>query len=76
MATVTRTDSTKEAVIRMIERMPEDCTLQDIQYHLSVRQKVEEAIRDIDEGRIYTQEDVERMTAEWLKSSGTYESLL
>ena len=60
----------KEDIIEMIRRLPDDCTLQDIQYHLGVRAKVEQAIEDIDAGRVHTQEEVERMSAEWLKSSG------
>lgn len=62
--------SAKEDVIEMIRRLPDDCTLQDIQYHLGVRAKVEQAIEDIDAGRLHAQEEVERMSAEWLKSSG------
>ncbi len=62
--------SVKEAVMRMIQRLPDDCTLEDIQYHLDVRAKIEAGIKDIEGGRLYTQEEVERMSAEWLKSSG------
>lgn len=62
--------SAKEDVIEMIRRLPDDCTLQEIQYHLGVRAKVEQAIEDVDAGRVHTQEEVERMSAEWLKSSG------
>lgn len=62
--------SVKDAVIRMIQGLPDDCTLADIEYHLAVRRNVEEALKDVEEGRVYTQDEVERMSAEWLKSSG------
>lgn len=60
----------KEEIIQMLQRLPNDCTLEDILYHLHVRQMVEQGIRDVEEGRVHTQEEVERMSAQWLKSSG------
>ena len=42
----------KEAVIRLIQSLPDDCTLEDIQYHLYVREKVEAGLRDVAEGRV------------------------
>ena len=70
MAETIQTRSIREEVIRMIQRLPDDCSLEDIQYHLQVRKKVEEAEKDIEAGRVHSQEEVERMTAEWLTSSG------
>lgn len=70
MGECTKLKTVKEDIIEVIRRLPDDCTLQDIRYHLGVRAKVEQAIEDIDAGRVHTQEEVERMSAEWLKSSG------
>jgi len=42
--------------------------LEDIQYHLYVIQKIERGLKDIEEGRTYTQEEVEKMMAKWAKS--------
>jgi hypothetical protein len=30
----------KQAVIKLVESLPDDCTVEDIQYHLYVREKV------------------------------------
>jgi predicted transcriptional regulator len=60
----------KDEAIRLIESLPDDCTLEDIQYHLYVRQKVERGMAAIDEGRVVSQEDAERKVAEWAKSFG------
>lgn len=60
----------KEQVIDLIKSLPDDCTIEDIQYHLCVREKVERGIRAIDEGRIPTQEEAEEKVKGWLKSSG------
>lgn len=60
----------KEEAIDLIKSLPDDCTLEDIQYHLYVREKVERGIRAIDEGRVVSQEEAEKKVKEWLKSSG------
>ena len=35
----------KEQAIELIRTLPDDCTLEDIQYHLYVRAKVENGIK-------------------------------
>ena len=60
----------KKEVIEIIESLPDDSTLEDIQYHLYVREKVERGIKAIDEGKIASQEDAESRVKGWLKSSG------
>jgi len=52
---------------KLLESLPDDCALEDIQYHLYVLQKIERGLKDADEGRVYTQEEVERMMAKWLE---------
>ena len=60
----------KEQVIDLIKSLPDDCTIEDIQYHLYVREKVERGIRAIEEGRVVSQEEAEKKVKEWLKLSG------
>jgi len=60
----------KESAIRLIEALPDDCTLDDIHYHLYVREKIEHGLAAIDAGRVVTQEEAERRIAEWAASSG------
>jgi len=57
----------KQEVSKLLESLPDDCALEDIQYHLYVLQKIERGLKDADEGRVYTQEQVERMMAKWLE---------
>lgn len=59
--------SAKEEVRKLLESLPDDCELEDIQYHLYVLQKIERGLKDADEGRVYTQEEVEKMMAKWLE---------
>ena len=56
----------KEEVSKLLAKLPDDCTYEDIQYHLYVIQKVERGLRDAKEGRVLSQEDVEKRMAKWL----------
>jgi hypothetical protein len=60
----------KEETIRLIASLPDDCTLEDIQYHLYVRHKVEQGIAAMEQGRVVPQAEAERRVAEWVKSFG------
>jgi predicted transcriptional regulator len=53
----------KQEVSNLLNRLPEDCSLEDIQYHLYILQKIERGLKDAEEGRVYTQEEVEKMMA-------------
>jgi predicted transcriptional regulator len=60
----------KERALRVIQSLPDDCTMEDIQYHLYVRDKVERGLQAIVDGRVVSQEDAERRIREWAESSG------
>jgi predicted transcriptional regulator len=60
----------KEQAIRLIQSLPEDCSIEDIQYHLYIRQKVEHGLDAVDAGQFVSQEEAERRVAEWVKSTG------
>lgn len=62
----------KQEVSKLLENLPDDCALEDIQYHLYVLQKIERGLKDADEGRVYTQEEVEKKMAKWLIDSGWF----
>ena len=50
----------KEEVIELIEKMPDDCTVEDILYELYLKQKVDQGLQDIQEGRIVEHEEVKQ----------------
>ncbi len=58
-------ETAKEEVRRMLESLPDDATLEDIQYRIYVRQAIAAGLRDIDQGRVVSQEDVERRMSRW-----------
>jgi hypothetical protein len=56
----------KEEVLKMLERLPDESSFEDIQYHIYVREKVARGLKDVQEGRVLSQEEVERRMARWL----------
>jgi len=60
----------KEEMKKMLEALPEDCTWEDIQYHIYVREKIERGIAAADAGDVISQEEAEKRVDQWLKSSG------
>ncbi len=59
--------STKDAVIEMIRRLPEDATVDDIMYELYVRKKVLSSLDDLDDGKGIPHEEVQKEFARWLE---------
>lgn len=59
--------TTKEAVLRLIQSLPEDASIEEIQYHLYVLQKIQAGEEDIEVGRVVPHEEVMRDLARWLE---------
>ena len=55
----------KEQVQQILEMLPEDASLEDIQYHIYVRQKIQQGLEDIEAGRVISHEEVQRRLAKW-----------
>ncbi len=56
----------KQAVQQLLEELPDDATLEDIQYHLYVKQKIAQGLADVAAGRVLSQDEVEKRFARWL----------
>ena len=52
--------TTKERVREILDHLPDDCSLEDVQYHLYVVQKIERGLADVEAGRTVSQDEVER----------------
>jgi predicted transcriptional regulator len=59
-------ESAKEQVQQILETLPEDASLEDIQYHIYVRQKIEQGLEDVDAGRTVSHAQVQQRLAKWL----------
>lgn len=56
----------KDEVRALLDTLPDDASLQDIQYHLYVRQKVLKGLEDAELGRTFSHEEAVRRMARWL----------
>ena len=58
----------KEEVQRMLEKLPDDSTFEDIQYHIYVMAKIERGLADAAAGRTISHEEVDARMQEWLRT--------
>ena len=58
-------NTAKSEVESLLQRLPDDCTLEDIQYHLYVVEKVRRGIELANTQGTLTQEEVERRLGKW-----------
>jgi hypothetical protein len=58
----------KEEVLAILEQLPDDASLEDVQYHIYVRQKVEHALDESAAGRTLSEEEFDQRMARWLES--------
>jgi predicted transcriptional regulator len=59
-------ETAKEQVQQILQKLPEDASLEDIQYHIYVRQKIQQGIDDVEAGRVLTHAEVQQRLAKWL----------
>lgn len=58
----------KEEVESLLERLPNDASIEDVQYHLYVIDKVRKGLESIDRDGGLTQAQVEARLGKWLVS--------
>jgi predicted transcriptional regulator len=59
-------EQAKEAVRRLLDELPDEVTLEDIQYHIYVQQAVQQGLDAADRGELVDQEEIEQRMAKWL----------
>jgi hypothetical protein len=65
------TVGTKQTVRALLDRLPDDCSVEDVLYHLYVLQAVERGQADAATGRTIPHEEVESaMRRKWLRGVG------
>jgi predicted transcriptional regulator len=50
----------KEAMLELAKNLPDECTWDEVMYQVYVRQKIEAGIKDADEGRVISHEEILR----------------
>ena len=56
----------KQQVESLLQKLPENCSLEDIQYHLYVLDKVKRGLGDAHQQGAISQEDAEKRLSQWL----------
>ena len=59
-------NTTKEEVRSLLQNLPEDCTLEDVQYHLYVMGKVQSGIERAEKEGAIPHEEVEKRLGKWI----------
>ncbi len=62
--------SAKQAALTIIQKLPENASLEELMYQLYFRQRVERGIRELSEGKTVSYAEVKRGLAKWLRSAG------
>lgn len=55
----------KQEALQILKDLPDDITLEDIQYHLYVRKKVEKGLKEVEKGKILDEEEVAKRMSQW-----------
>ena len=56
----------KQDAALLLSRLPDDCSVEDIQYHLYVLDKVRSGLEDAHRSGTLSQEEVEARLSKWL----------
>jgi predicted DNA-binding protein len=57
----------KQDVRELLDHLPDDSTMEDIQYHLYVLEKIRRGQEDVRDGRHFTQLEARERLKKWLK---------
>lgn len=58
-------NTAKDEVKALLDKLPDDCSLEDVQYHLYVVEKIRRGIERADKEGTVGQEEVERKLSKW-----------
>lgn len=58
-------NTAKDDVQSLLQKLPDDCTLEDVQYHLYVLGKIRRGIERAESEGTVSQEEAERRFAKW-----------
>lgn len=58
-------NTAKEEVRSLLDKLPDECAIEDIQYHLYVVEKIQRGVARADTESALTQADVEKKFSKW-----------
>lgn len=58
-------NNVKSEVSQLLKKLPDNCTIEDIQYHLYVIEKIKRGIESADKDGTLSQKEVEKRLEKW-----------
>jgi hypothetical protein len=58
-------NTAKDEVKTLLDKLPDDCSLEDVQYHLYVVEKIHRGIERAEKEGALSQDEVERELGKW-----------
>lgn len=58
-------NTTKDEVKALLDKLPENCSLEDVQYHLYVAEKIHRGVERAEKEGTISQDEVERKFSKW-----------
>ena len=62
--------SVKEEVLRAIQSLPDDCSVEEILAEIYFKKQIDEGLRDVVEGRVVSHDEVKKRVGRWRESAG------
>jgi hypothetical protein len=59
-------NTAKDEVRSLLDKLPENCSLEDVQYHLYVIEKIKHGLQVAENQGTFSQEEVENRLKKWL----------
>lgn len=56
----------KDEVRELLDQLPDESSLDDIQYHIYVHQKIRKGLSAAEQGEVISQDEVEKRMSRWL----------
>jgi len=57
----------KEEVRRLLDQLPDDTSLEDIQYHIYVQQKIDSGLNDVESDNTLSETEFDKRMSKWLE---------
>ena len=57
----------KEEVRRILDQLPDDTSLEDIQYHIYVQQKIDRGLNDVETDNTLSETEFDKRMSKWLE---------
>ena len=58
-------ENVKQTIISYLKTLPDDITIEDILYHLNVRKKIQQGLKDVENNNTISHEEMKNLVKTW-----------